>query len=102
MVSQVCCSECVEVTPHSTGAVLVSETSHRKEGRQSSSTHVPGDCGDRRTRLPCPTLARHTQSGSVPVYGRLQSLIIKTPGVCSLDSGAPGAQDVLHRMWGPT
>ena len=43
MVSQVCCSGCVEVAPHSTGAVLVLETNHRKEGRQSSSTHVPGD-----------------------------------------------------------
>ena len=43
MVSQVCCSGCVEVAPHSTGAVLVMETNHRKEGRQSSSTHVPGD-----------------------------------------------------------
>ena len=45
MVSQVCCSGCVEVAPHSTGAVLVMETNHRKEGRQSSSTahrDVPG------------------------------------------------------------
>ena len=50
MVSQVCCSGCVEVAPHSTGAVLVMETNHRKEGRQSSSTHVPGDCGGRCSR----------------------------------------------------
>jgi hypothetical protein len=71
MVSQVCCSGCVEVAPHSTGAVLVLETNHRKEGRQSSSTHVPGDCGGRGTRLPCPTVARHKQPGSVPVHGRL-------------------------------
>jgi hypothetical protein len=41
MVSQVCCSGCVEVAPHNTVAVLVMETNHRKEGRQSSSTHVP-------------------------------------------------------------
>ena len=33
MVSHVCCSGCVEVAPHSTGAVLVTETNHRKVGQ---------------------------------------------------------------------
>ena len=35
MVSQVCCSGCVEVAPYSTGAVLVMETNHREEGQEA-------------------------------------------------------------------
>ena len=36
MVSLICCSGCAEVAPYSTGAVLVMDTNHRKEGQTTS------------------------------------------------------------------